>query len=144
MVLKEFSDDEKRLKKLPYAKVIDIRKFIEEILDIAEKEGKISHDETLDGKYHLLFQADRGSTTTTKFLIIINEVLIGGLTVDCVHVYCAFEGSDCLENMWKIYGSYVSQLKELSKESCTVNGRKVELFLGGDLKNIDLHLGKQG
>ena len=144
MVLKEVNDSENRLKKLPYAKVIDLRKFIEEILDTAERECKISHDETLDGKYYLLFQADRGSTTTKFYMIIINEVLIQGLMVDCVHVYCAFEGSDCLENMWKIYGSYVSQLKELSKESCRVNGRKVELFLGGDFKNIDLHLGKQG
>ena len=25
-----------------------------------------------------------------------------------------------------------------------VNGRKIELFLGGDFKNIDVHLGKQG
>ena len=90
---------EDELKRQPYTKIKDLRQFLVEIISNAEEKGNVSHDEALGGKYFLLVQSDRGGTITKFYVVVINEVLVHGQTVNSVHVYCAFEDPDYIENV---------------------------------------------
>ena len=56
------------------------------------------------------------------------------------HVYA----SESLENMWKVFHTYIAQLKELQSVDFLICGKKVRVLLGGDYHFIDGILGHCG
>ena len=50
-----------------------------------------------------------------------------------MHVFCLYEGADIPENMWKRFDSYRHVISEMQSDCYRISGKKVKLFLGGDL-----------
>ena len=71
---------------------------------------------------------------------IINSMIAGSF--DNVHIYCMYEASDIIENMWKVHDYYNATIHEVQKME--IDGRRVRVFLGGDFHFLDDMLGHQG
>ena len=121
----------------PYARVLDLPKFIEEIC----KKEELRFPDGFDGKIWLLFAGDKGGGTMKWHFECLNT---DDRSVDNVHIYCMYEATDNVENMWKMWAMYHKQIKIMSEDSFLLLGRKVEIFLGGDFHFLDDTLGHQG
>ena len=61
-----------------------------------------------------------------------------------MHAFSLYEGADIPENMWKLFYSYRHVISEMQSDCYRFSGKKVKLFLGGDLKFLHHRLGHQG
>ena len=57
--------------------------------------------EKFGGKLWLLFSGDKGGNHTIFLVEIVNSAIAG--SVDNVHIYCMFEATDSIDNMWKAW-----------------------------------------
>ena len=53
-------------------------------------------------------------------------------------------GAECYDNMAKVFDFYLQVLQKMQREDYCIDGRRLEFYLGGDLKFQDTCLGKQG
>ena len=65
----------------------------------------------------------------------INTLKVG--SVDNVHIFCMFEVTDSLENMWKVFMPYRDQIRHLEEPTANILGKELEIFLGGDNHFLD-------
>ena len=100
------------------------------------------HDKRFNGKWWVLFSGDKGGNHMKFHLEVVNS--LNNKSVDNVHLYCLFEASDTAINMRKVWNPYRSQVKKLMEPGFMINGREVEIFLGGDFHFLDDMLGHQG
>ena len=65
-------------------------------------------------------------------LEILNNRNVG--SVDNVHCFCFYKGSDREEDILKMFQPFVRPLKEMGSKDFKLCGRNIQLFLGGDFK----------
>ena len=75
-------------------------------------------------------------------LEVVNSQKAG--PVDNVHIYCMFEATDSVENMWKVWNTYRLQVQSKMEEGFTILDREIMVFLGGDYHFLDNMMGHQG
>ena len=51
-------------------------------------------------------------------------------SVDNNHIFCLYQASDCLENMWKVFSAHIPELKKMQSPDFQINGTNVRIFLG--------------
>ena len=120
---------------------ICVQLYIEET--IRRDTSGFNHDGNFDGKWWLLFAGDKGGQHMKFHLEVVNSLKAG--SVDNVHIYCMFEATDSVENMWKVwFPPYHAQVKNMMEEGFKILDREVVIFLGGDYHFLDDMMGHQG
>ena len=137
MYLKRMQKDE-QVSSCPYVKVKDLIEFVTAIVTKAD----LVEDPMFNNEIWLLFSGDKGGNSMKYVFSVVNDTKNG--SVDNNHIFCLFQASDCLENMWKIFSPYISQLKKMQSPDFLMTGKKVRIFLGGDYHFIDGMLGHGG
>ena len=126
----------------PYYRVVDLVKFINAIYKKLVDSNEVSNDPGFMDKIWILFAGDKGGTVMKFHLEILNAKSVG--SVDNVHCFCFYKGSDISENMEKLLSYYLPTLKTILNPDFKVGGRNVKILLGGDFKFIHAMLGHQG
>ena len=137
MGLHRTATDENVLRR-SFVRVKNLEDYLREIL---EKE-EIDEDERFNGKLWILFAGDKGGQHMKFHFECINTLKAG--SVDNVHIFCMFEATDNLENMWKVFMPYHDQIRHLQEPTTKILGKELEIFLGGDYHFLDDCLGHQG
>ena len=74
---------------------------------------KMVEHEQFVNKICLLFSGDKGGSHMKFHVEIINSEIIG--SVDNVHIYCMFEASDSIDNMWKVWVPHRDEIKKIQE-----------------------------
>ena len=114
----------------------DLVKYMEGVYDKLESDYYDNPDSTI--KINL--SGDKGGKSM-KFHF---EICHPSSSVFYIHLFCMYEGTDCLENMTKVLGKFVGAFQAIADPGFKLRGRKVEFFLGGDFKFLDGVIGTQG
>ena len=114
----------------------DLVKYMEGVYDKLESDYYDNPDSTI--KINL--SGDKGGKSM-KFHF---EIWHPSSSVFDIHLFCMYEGSDCLENMTKVLGKFAGAFQAMADPGFKLRGRKVEFFLGGDFKFLDGVIGTQG
>ena len=122
-----------------FIRVKDHQLYIEEI--IRRDTSGFNHDGNFDGKWWIWFAGDKGGQHMKFHLEVVNSLKAG--SVDNVHIYCMFEATDSVENMWKVWFPYHPKVKKM-EGGFRILGREVMIFLGGDYHFLDDLMGHQG
>ena len=127
-------------KEKPYIRVKKLIPFINEIVNNIQS---FRQDEEFECKIWVLFSVDKGRNSMKFHLEIINDSKSGSR--DVVHPFALYEASDSIENLWKVFSVFQTELKKLQEPDFILdNGKKVKIFLGGDYDYISKCLGHQG
>ena len=132
----------KKSTRCPYFRVKDLIKFVEDIC----KQSDLRYDEGFGGDIWILISGDKGGNenmNSMKFHFeILNHKNVG--SVDNVHCFCFYKGSDRDEDMQKMFEPFVDPLKKMGSEHFKLCDRNIKLFLGGDFKFLCAMMGHQG
>ena len=121
--------------------VKDLKQYIHSIVKNLDLQGKLQYD-NFDGNIWLLFAGDKGGKHMKFHFEIINCKDSG--SVYNVHIFAMYEGADSRQNMAKVLRKFSRDIEELQRESFSLCGHKVKIFLGGDYHFLDDCLGHQG
>ena len=124
--------------KIPYYRVINLCLFVEDIC----KRSSLKHDPEFGGDIWLMISGDKGGDSMKFHLEVLNCTKVG--SVDNVHTFCFYKGSDRDEDMLKMFNVYHKEFKAMNSKEFQVFGRNIRLFLGGDFKFLCAILGHQG
>ena len=80
--------------------------------------------------YGFCFQVIKEGITQNFLVEIVNSAIAD--SVDNVHIYCMFEATDTIDNMWKVWLPFREEIKGMQKDGFQINGKEVKIFLGGD------------
>ena len=96
------------------------------------EQSDLRFDDEFGGNIWVLFSGDMGGDSMKFHLEILNNRNVGSL--DNVHCFCFYKGSDREEDILKRFQPFVRPLKEMGSKDFKLCGRNIQLFLGGDFK----------
>ncbi len=73
-----------------------------------------------DNEIGILFSCDKCGGHIKFHVEIINSITSG--SVDNIHLFCMFEAADTLENMWKVFGIFCSQIDAIQNYHLSIDG----------------------
>ena len=138
MYLKRLQKDKEGTSSCPYVKVIDLIDFVQAIYD----NGEMKEDPGFKNEVWLLFTGDKGGNSMKFVVAVVNDVKHG--SVDNNHIFCLYQASDNLENLWKVFSPYINQVKTMQSPDFRIDEKIVKIFLGGDYHFLDAMLGHGG
>lgn len=144
------SDKKKEEKKMAYVPVIrckDLEAYVRAVYaekkkQLQEKFGHEALEDILPSTIKINWSTD-GGARIVKYLFELMNLGSAGSPFD-VNPYAMHEGAECYDNMAKVFDYYLPTLLKMQREDYFIDGRRVEFYLGGDLKFQDAVLGKQG